>query len=277
MNLIENLFTKNLFSIGDYTLTSGKIFGAACILIFGIALNKLASYSLAAYAKNNSSLKRQGRIQIITTLISYFISTFTLLFILQVFGVNLSIILASSAALLVGVGLGIQGIINNFVSGISLMFGSTVAINDVVKVDNTLGRVRNIGFRTTEIITPLDQSLIIPNSKLIDQTVQNLTHRTTHTGFTIPLTVAYGTNMKQVTKLLIDCANNQSEVLQEPLPRVFCKELGENGIELELRFWVSESFRIEGIKSEIRFRILEEFNNHKIEIPYNQMVVHMQR
>jgi small-conductance mechanosensitive channel len=269
----ELFLNQTIYSFKSFEITYANIILAIVILIFGILINKTISRFLLRFAKQREFTKRQGQIQILTTLVSYGILIVTGLFILQVFGVNLSIILASSAAILVGVGLGIQSTVHNFVSGISLMFGSTIGINDVIKVDKILGRIRHIGFRSTEIITPLDDTIIIPNSKLNDQSVNNLTHRSPATGFKIPVVVTYDTNIDTVRELLIDCAKNQSEILNTPEVQVFCKQFGENGIKLELIFWVNDTFYIERIKSAIRYRILETFATHKIQFAGNYLQV----
>ena len=240
-------------------------------------INRLLSRIIFSLESRDLDLKLKGKLEIFDQLKTYVIYVLTVIFILQILGVNIGILIASSAALFVGIGLGIQGLVRNFVSGLSLMFGTSISINDTVKVEDVVGRVRRINFRTTEIVTPLDQSLLVPNSKLIDQTVQSFSHGTWVSGFEIPVTVAYTTDIKKVSKVLIDCALNQKEVLQTKGPQVFCTNFGESGFDLSLRIWVEDTFCIERIKSDIRFRILEEFRKHNIEIPYPHRVVDLKK
>lgn len=277
MSFIENLLNRELLHIGDYTLTGAKIIGVIALLIGMVLLNKALSRIILSLEKRNHDLKLKGKLEILDQLKSYVIYVLALIFILQILGVNIGILIASSAALFVAIGLGLQNIVNNFVSGLSLMFGTSISINDTVRVDNILGRVKRINFRTTEIITPLDQSLLVPNSKLIEQTVQSFSHGVWMSGFEIPITVAYDTDIKKVTKVLIDCGLNQPEVLQTKGPQVFCTNFGESGFDLSLHIWVEDTFRIERIKSDIRFRILEEFRKQNIEIPYPQRVVELKK
>ena len=274
---IEEFLGRELFEVGSYRLSVGNLIGAGVLLLLGILCNYAVSLTLRRYARRSQNLKHQGQLQIINQLKTYLLTVVTLLLVLQSVGVNLSLLIASSAALLVGVGLGIQGIVANFTNGLSLMFGKTISINDVVLLEGTLGRIQRIGFRTTEIITPLDQSLLIPNSKLIEMTVQNLTHRGTQSGFAISIGVAYGTDMDLAREILLRCARESKQVLNTPAPQVFCVDFGESSVDLQLRIWVQESFRIEGVKSALRFRILEEFTKARVEIPFPQRVVELKK
>ena len=274
---IEEFLSRQLLEVGSYRLSVGNIIGAVVLIVLGFLFNYAFSLALRRYASRSDNLRQQGQLQVINQLKTYVLAVVVLLLVLQSVGVNLSLLIASSAALLVGVGLGIQGVVSNFTNGLSLMFGKTISINDTVIIDGTLGRVRRIGFRTTEIITPLDQSLLVPNSKLIEMTIQNLTHRGRQCGFVIPIGVAYNTDMALARKILLECAGESAAVLKNPAPQVFCKDFGESSVDLELRIWVRENFRIEGIKSALRFEILEKFQAARVEIPFPQRVVELKK
>ena len=277
MSSLEEFLGRQLLEVGSYRLTVGNLIGAGVLVVLGILFNYAVSLGLRRYARHSQNLKHRGQLQIVDQLKSYVLTVLVLLLVLQSVGVNLSLLIASSAALLVGVGLGIQGVVANFTNGLSLMFGKTISINDVVLLEGTLGRVQHIGFRTTEVLTPLDQSLLIPNSKLIGMTVQNLTHRDRQSGFVVPVGVAYGTDMELARAILLRCAEEAESVLKTPAPQVFCVDFGESSVDLELRIWVRETFRIEGIKSALRFRILEEFAQAGVEIPFPQRVMELKK
>jgi small-conductance mechanosensitive channel len=267
MNIVASFLSSELFKIGSFEVNLIKIFSIVLLIITGYISNKFFNRIIMNRAKNYSNLKQKGKFEAINQLKNYVIIVICGILILQVVGVNISILLASSAALLVGVGLGLQNLITNFVSGISLMFGRTISINDVVIIEKNIGRVRHIGFRTTEIITPLDQSILIPNATIINSVVQNLTHHANQSGFIIPIRIDYLENIENVKKVLVESALSHTDVLSTPAPSVFCSDFGEIGIELELRIWVASIFKIENIKSDIRYTILKEFKKQNINIP----------
>lgn len=273
MNPLPEFLNRQILEIGNYELNVANLTGALALIGLGGIANYLVSLALRRYTQDNPNLKQQGKFQVLDQLKSYVLWLLTALFVLQSLGVNVSLLIASSAALLVGVGFGIQGSVAEFLDGLSLMFGKTIALNDTVILEETLGRVRRIGFRTTEIITPLGQALLIPNSKLVEMTVQNLTSPSLESGFKIPLTVAYGSDARQVERLLIACAKEHSAVLETPQPAVFWKGFGDFGVELELRIWVKDSFAIEKIKSDVRLNILGKFQKAGVEIPFPRHVV----
>lgn len=275
MSGLESFLNRELFGIGNYEFSVARIFGALLVLGIGILAKQLLSVSLRRYSERKNPQNR-GKIVILDQLQAYVIYAFTILFVLQALGVNLSVLIASSAALLVGFGLGIQNVVNNFVSGISLMFGKGVSINDVIEVDGKMGRVRQVGFRVTELITPLDESILIPNSLLIQTTVRNMTLERTHAAFEIEIPVGYNTNIKTAQKILLDTALNNKNVLSKPQPQVLLRDFGSSGLILHLRIWVKDSFGIITTKSDLRYQILERFREKSIEIPYPQRVVHLQ-
>ncbi|MDD3743918.1 MAG: mechanosensitive ion channel, partial [Lentimicrobiaceae bacterium] len=191
-------------------------------------------------------------------------------------GVNLNIMLAGSAALLVGLGFGIQHIFNDLVSGIILLMEGNVKVGDIVEIENNIvGRVTFIGLRTSKINDRNDITTIIPNSKLINEKVINWSNEQSATRFYVKVGVAYGSDVDLVTRLLIECTTEMTTIRTEPAPFVRFNDFGESSLDFQLFFWTDEAFLSEFIKSKLRYAIDARFREHNIQIPFPQRDVHI--
>ena len=195
---------------------------------------------------------------------------------LSVLNINISVILAGSAALLVGLGLGIQQLFNDYASGIVMLIERTVKIGDVIELDDgTVGKVLSIGIRTSTIETRDNIAIIIPNSKFVDNSVINWSHIKAKTRFNVSIGVAYGTDVKLVRSILLDIAENNKSIVKKPKPFVLFKDFGESSLDFSLVFWLNETWAAEKIKSDVRFQINTEFAKNNIQIPFPQRDIHM--
>lgn len=209
-------------------------------------------------------------------IVKYFIWVIVLVIVIESFGVDISILLASIAALLVGVGLGIQQLFNDIASGIILLIERNLKIDDIIQLeDDIVGRVINIGLRTSEIRTRDDIIMIIPNSKFVNDRIINWSHIDQKTRFKINVGVAYGSDVRLVEKTLIECAEKNNQIDNVTKPFVRFSDFGESSLDFILFFWADQLFEIEKIKSNIRFSINKAFIENKIEIPFPQRDVHM--
>lgn len=195
---------------------------------------------------------------------------------LSVLNINISVILAGSAALLVGLGLGIQQLFNDYASGIVMLIERTVKIGDVIELDDgTVGKVLSIGIRTSTIETRDNIAIIIPNSKFVDNSVINWSHIKAKTRFNVSIGVAYGTDVKLVRSILLDIAENNKSIVKKPKPFILFKDFGESSLDFSLVFWLNETWAAEKIKSDVRFQINTEFAKNNIQIPFPQRDIHM--
>ena len=224
------------------------------------------------YPKPNIDI---GKSHTIYRLIKYFLWISAILFILQTVGIKVTFLLAGSAALLVGLGLGLQEIFRDIVSGLILLFERNMKINDVVEVDEEIGKVKEIGFRTTKIETRDNIIHIIPNSRFITGEVINWSHIEKLTRFSVNVGVAYGSDVRLVEKVLHDCAINHKKISEKPDPFVRFNDFGESSLDFQIFFWTDESFYVENIKSDLRFEIDRKFRENKIKIPFPQSDVHI--
>lgn len=216
--------------------------------------------------------KRRNSIFLI---IKYFIWVITIVVMLEVIGVEITVILVGSTALLVGLGLGLQHIFTDLVSGLFLLFEGSIKIGDVLEADGVIGRVVEINLRSTELLTRDDVTIIIPNSKFVVEKVINWSHNYEHVRFSVRVGVAYGSNVEKVVSCLEEAMEETYDILQKPKPFVWFKEFGESSLEFEMIFWTKDIFGIENTKSELRKIAYRKLQENDLVIPFPQRDLHI--
>jgi small-conductance mechanosensitive channel len=213
----------------------------------------------------------------------YVIYVFAIITSLKALDVDLTLLLTGSAALLVGIGLGLQDVFKDMFSGIVLLFEGNVHVGDIVEISNggkseaIVAKILKINVRTTQIETRDGNVLIIPNAKLTQEFVENWSHGSELSRFRITLVVDYGTNTELVSRLLKQAALGHPKVRKSHPVDVRLSNFGNFGLELELIFWADQSWDINYYKSEIRYEIDRLFREYKITIPYPQTTVHISK
>ncbi len=208
--------------------------------------------------------------------LSYIIWLIAILVILNLTGLKLTIFLGAGAALLVGIGFGLQQIFADLISGIFLLFEGNLREDDIVELNNgTVGRVTFIGARTSKVKTRDNVVLIIPNSHFISQEVINWSHIESQTRFNVDVGVAYGSDVQLVKKVLLACAQDNNDISSSPKPFVRFQDFGDSSLDFSLYFWTANTFEVENLKSDIRFAIEKNFRDNNIQIPFPQRDVHM--
>ena len=216
-----------------------------------------------------------GRQYSLTYLIKYFYYLLLVITAFQLAGINLSVFLAAGAALLVGVGIGLQQMFSDLISGIILLFEGSIEKDDWVEIGATEGIVRKIGLRTSLIETRRGVSIIVPNSKLTADNVVNLSHNNDFIRYSIKVGTSYDISAEKVHKVLHQVASDAPKVLHDPTPIVRLTDFADSAVMFELLFWSKEYKNIEDVKSEIRFAICKAFEKNDIIIPYPQRDVHV--
>jgi small-conductance mechanosensitive channel len=263
-----------LITTGNFTITIGNIINALIIFIITYVLIRILSLLITRSFKRKS--KPDGRQFSIIQLLKYFLWTLALVFMLQALGLNITFIVASSAALLVGIGLGLQNVFKDFISGIALLIEGTIKVDDIVEVDGLVVRVKEISIRTSKVFTREDNVVIIPNHKFIENNIVNWTNNLLPTRFIINVGVDYSSDIRLVEKLLIECALENKDVLHDKdfYPSVRFSDFGNSSLDFQLFFYSFKLFRIENVKSQLRFQILEAFRKNHVTIPFPQRVLH---
>lgn len=219
----------------------------------------------------------QGRRMAVYQIFKYVIYGVALILILTNLHINLDLVIASSAALFLGVGLAMQHTFEDIVSGMIILFEGTVEVGDMVVIDslNLEGKVMEIRLRTSIVETLDSVSVIVPNSKFIRSNVVNWSFNDRETRFHVSVSVAYGSDVQVVRKVMRSCATSHGLVLKHPEPRVRFTDFGDSGLKFELLFWTLRSYEYLDIMSDLRFKIDAEFRRHGIRIPFPQRDLHI--
>lgn len=271
---LKDLLGHNLFHAGNVNINVVDLIKISIIFIIAYTV----IWIIRRIFRRQELRKKMevGQLRAVYQIIKYVLWVIAIGIILDTLKIKITLLLTSSAALLVGLGLGLQKIFQDFVSGIALLFEGTIKVNDIVEIEGgVVGRVREIGLRTSKIETRDNIIMIIPNSKFISDNVINWSHIEKKTRFFVEVGVAYSSDVSLVTQILLKCAEDHKDISLRPSAFVRFNDFGESSLEFELYFWTTETFRVENIKSDLRFRIYSEFAKNKIQIPFPQRDVHI--
>ncbi len=197
------------------------------------------------------------------------------LYALKALGFNLSSLSMIAGGLSVGIGIGLQNMVQNFTSGLSVIFGQTIREGDVVEVGSITGVVKKINIRSTMVETYDNAIIFIPNSSFLNSSFTNWTHNNRRVRKEIAVGVAYGSDVNHCLALLLKIAREHPKVLFYPEPSSYFVNFGASSLDLILRFWVREYNDAMAITSDIRLKINDVFAEEGIEISFPQLDVHM--
>ncbi len=256
-------------------LTVGKLIAVIVLLVGGYLLSRLIGHVLAR--KLTRTRLRPDAIETIKRVTFFTILILVILTALSLLGVPLTAFAFATGAIAIGVGFGAQNIINNFISGWILMAERPIRIDDFIELDDRMGIVEKIGNRSTRIRRTDGVHLLVPNSQLLEQTVINWTLVDRQIRTTIRVGVEYGSPVKKVAELILKAVNAQPEVKEKPAASVIFEDFGDNALIFDTYFWCDvggERFLRE-IRSDIRFRITDLFEENGIVIAFPQRDVHV--
>lgn len=286
LSVLALIFLINIFKIDfsfyERVLESGEVFNfrisniltSLLILLFA-QLFVWLFIQIILYSVYKRRKVDQGAQFAINQLFKYVVYVFAAILVLDNLGLNISILLGGAAALLVGIGLGLQQTFNDFISGLVLLFERTVAVGDVLEVGTTIGIVKKIGLRASTIETRGNRTMLVPNSKLVHESVVNWTHFDDKVRFEINVGVAYGSDTQLVKEVLIEVVTNNPYVINYPAPFVRFTEFGDSALNFKVYFFSRNVIVIEDVKSDIRFAIDQKFRENNISIPFPQHDVWM--
>jgi len=270
-----------LASVFDFHLAGGTS-GATLGGVLGFFLILAVGYAVASSIRfffREEILRRfhmsRGLPELIATIIYYLLMLMVVLAAVNAGGIELNKFTVLTGAFGVGVGFGLQNIINNFVSGLILQFERPIHIDDILEVDNNIGRVTRIGIRSSTIKTFQGAEVIIPNGNLISSKVINWTLSESQRRRELSVGVAYGTDPKVVLKILRDAAARHELVLSKPEPIAYFKGFGDSSLDFELHFWVMQENNGLQITSEVAVDINQSLADAGIEIPFPQRDLHL--
>ncbi|HVA97532.1 MAG TPA: mechanosensitive ion channel domain-containing protein [Bacteroidia bacterium] len=275
MDQLNKILEFALISIGKYEIKVYTIVIIAITLIITKTILWLIKKSL--FSKYEAHKLDNGNAYAFFQIIKYIIWIIAIAIILESIGIKLTLLLAGSAALLVGVGLGLQQTFNDIVSGLILLFERSIKINDILEIDGDIVKIQKIGIRTSEGLNRDEISIIIPNSLITTNKVINWSHQTKKTRFRIDVGVAYGSDVDLVLNLLEESALEHPDIFgkDKNLTEARFLDFGNSSLNFQVLFFSENIFRIEKIKSDIRKIIYRKFTEHNITIPFPQMDVYI--
>jgi small-conductance mechanosensitive channel len=261
------------FQLGEHHFSLGSMLQILAVL----SLAQILFWTVRAALRRifKSSSMEEGTRFMIMRLLRTFIYTLGAIIALETAGVDLQALWFGSAALLVGVGIGLQNFFNDVVSGFVLLFEGGVRVGDELEVDGMLVRVERIDLRSTRVITRFGNLIVMPNGLISGQTVRNFTQGDQASMLRIDVNVAYGTDLDQVKAILLEAAKNEQAVIRKDEVSILFTDFGESGLQFSVFFWVSEPWQRMSISSNIRFKINDAFRQSGVVIPFPQRDLHL--
>ena len=275
---LQNWLSIPLLTLGDYTLRIAGVASALGILLLSALLLRILNKAASAAAKRNGA--HDQNIYILQRVLKYIVYSVAILLAFSALGVSFNNLMLVAGALGVGIGFGLQSIVNNFVCGIIILFEKSLRIGDFVELpDGLLGEVREINIRSTLIRTLENADVLVPNADFVSNQVNNWTLNDDIRRFSIHFSVAYGSDLKLVREAGLKAASEVPITLQRAdiMPDVLVTELGSSGVECILAVWAKGEWvkRPGLVKSQYLTAIYNRLRESGIEIPFPQMDVHM--
>ena len=268
-------YINHKFTIGNFEVSLASLVIGIVVLVVAIiisrAVRSFMERRMAARVRLDPGIQYT-----VLRLIHYLVITLGILFALKTaFGLDLTTLAVVFTALSVGIGFGLQFIAGDLASGFILLFERPVRVGDFITISGpdsklTEGRVQSINLRTTIVITNDHIAAIIPNSKLVNQNLINWSYGERRSRISIPIGVAYDSDVEQVTKTLLRAAEGVEFLLEEPKPTVQFLNFGDYSLNFRLMVWTNRPRRHAKIKSDINYRIHHLFKEAGIEIPFPQ-------
>lgn len=261
--------------VGTFHISLLNLINSIIILIIVFWIAGMLTRSLEKFLRRSSSLSYTAR-ELTVKFFRIFFYFIALLITLSALGVDLTAFAVFGGALGVGIGLGLQKITANFVSGITLLMEKSIKIGDLIEVGNTTGNVRELNIRYALIETVDGREVLIPNEELVSTRVTNWTYSNNSARIEIPVGVNYDSDVQLVRRLLLEAAKEHPKCIKKPEPNCFLREFGDSSLNFLLVFWIADvnDGRF-GPQSEVMMNALAKFKANDIDIPYPQRVTRM--
>jgi potassium efflux system protein len=255
-------------TIGGSSFTFGGFVIFIIVIWLSTLLSKVISYFYdisAQHTTDLSALKKKNRASTLLIRIGVFTVGFLLAVAASGFPIDKLTIIFSAFG--VGIGFGLQNIVNNLVSGMILAFEKPVQIGDIIEVGSHAGTIKEIGIRSSKLATSDGSEVIIPNGDLISQQVVNWTLSNTNRRVEMLIIVSYGSDIEKVKKLLIDLLGKRDDIMNTPGPAVFVNNITDKAVEFRASFWAADISNAPELRSRILADIYEMFNKEGIKMP----------
>lgn len=273
MTSLDRFLQFEILNIGEYKI---RVFTLVVVFaIFVITRLVLWVIKKAMFRENRFDNHDYGNVVAVFQIIKYVVWVVAIGLVFDAVGIKLTVLLAGSAALLVGVGLGLQQTFNDIISGIILLSERSIKVDDILEIDGDVVKIQKIGLRTSTGLNRDEISIIIPNSLITTNKVINWSHQAKKTRFRISVGVAYGSDVEHVLQILEESVIEHPEVDDKKTVQARFVEFNNSSLDFQVLFYSENVFRIEKMKSEIRKIINRKFLENNITIPFPQMDVYI--
>ena len=259
--------------VGDYTYTLESAFVFIVVILLSMLIAQVIAFFTSTGGRVGSSV-RASSIGNWLLLIRIGIVSAGIIFAFLAAGIPIDKLTIIIGSLGVGIGFGLQSIVNNLFSGIILAFERPAQIGDLIEVGGIMGKVKEIGIRSSKIVTLDGSDVIIPNGDMLNQHLVNWTKGNRHRRMEMIIGVAYGSHLNEIRDGLEQILKNHPMVISYPSPLVYLHQFNESSMDFRLLFWADVE-RMLDLKSEISFAVAEMFRQKGIEIPFPQIDVHI--
>lgn len=261
----KEILEYEIFTLGNYTLSVYEILAAVLVIFIGWLVSKTVKSFI--YRSDNIELSKKFAF---SKMLYYVIFIITFFMAIKILGVNISPLLLGSGAILVGIGLGLQNLFLDFISGVIILLDGTVKVGDVVDVDGTIGQVEEIQMRTTTILTRDNKHMIFPNAMLTKDKLINFSHGNDIVRFEIMVGIHYDSDVNLAESLMKAAVLEHKDVIKDEAykPIVRLENFGDSSLDLLMLYYSRNLFGQPIIRSEIRHSILKKFRENGIIIPY---------
>ena len=273
MDTISDFWEFKLISLGTHEIQVHTLVSVLIIILTAKLIIWLIKKTL--FRSSKFKILDKGNTYALFQIIKYVIWVIAIGFILEAIGIKVTVLLAGSAALLVGIGLGLQQTFNDIISGIILLSEKSIKIDDILEIDGDVVKIQSIGLRTSKGLNTDDISIIIPNSLITTNKVINWSHQTKKTRFRIDVGVAYGSDVDLVIKVLEESAFDHPDISDRELTEARLVNFGSSSLDFQVLFFSKNIYRINKVKSDIRRIINKNFAKNNIAIPFPQMDLHL--
>ncbi len=249
--------------IGQFNLPLAPLFFAFLVFIITMEVTKLVQKLLQLHLLPKTDLTKSTQLTIVSVM-GYLGLILAFLFVLSALGINLKNFTIIAGALSVGIGFGLQNVVNNFFSGIIILFGQTIKVGDKVIINGKQGIVRRVNIRSTELETNDNIRILIPNASVLSTDITVLTYQQTSAESLLKITLPITCDIFKVEKLLQKSLSTHAEILKNPKPRILITSMKNEKIQLEVYFSVRNILAKNQIMSDLRLKILKRISQLKI-------------
>ncbi|MCT3734936.1 mechanosensitive ion channel [Elizabethkingia anophelis] len=260
---LKEILEYHIFALGQYSLTVYQLISSAVIVLIGLGIVRI--FKSLIYKSEKIDV---GKKFAFAQILKYIIIVFTAILAFRTLGVDVSPLLLGGSVILVGIGLGLQNLFLDFISGVIILLDRSIKVDDVVEIENVVGKVQQINIRTSTILTRDNKSMIIPNSILTKNKIVNMSYDDDVANFGISIGVGYDSDVDLVMKLMLEASKEHPEVFQEKPAVARLSNFGDSSLDFSLFFNSRYLFKAEAIKSDLRLSILNKFRENNIDIPF---------